>query len=249
MNAAPMRVYVVDDDLDTTECMRLLLKHWGHDVHVANRGREAIEQAPFVRPDLMLVDLGMPEVDGLTVAREVSQTAVLASTSLVALTGYADQKHRQQAFDAGFHECLTKPLPADELLKLLSRVQSRIAAAQERTSMAKEAAAATRDLNAKSRRTLDVPAALPAGSQALLAVETPPGADLVFVRLQKSGISDMIVLDDKNLAGQLRLWLRERGCRVGPVFEPSAGQFAFFTYSRRQTHTLLASHPSVRVQA
>lgn len=242
MNAtAPMCVFVVDDDLDSTECMRLLLKHWGHNVHVANQGRVAIEQAPFVKPDLMLVDLAMPEVDGLTVARQVRQAPVLASTALVALTGYADPKHREQAFEAGFDECLVKPLPADELQKLLARVRSRIDATRKRTSQAMEAAAASRELTEKekSRRRLEDQAA----KMALMPTDPAP----VFIRLQKSGISDMIVLEDWELAEQLRQWLRDRGCRVGPVFEPAAGEVAFFCYSRRQARTLLAAHPKVRI--
>jgi CheY-like chemotaxis protein len=109
-----MRVFVVDDDCATTECMSLLLKHWGHDVHVANHGSVAIEEAPRFKPDVMLVDLAMPVVDGLTVARRIREMPELVTTSLVALTGWSDTSHRQQALEAGFEECLTKPLPVDD---------------------------------------------------------------------------------------------------------------------------------------
>lgn len=224
--------------------MRLLFKHWGHEVHVSNRGREAIEQAPLLKPHIMFVDLGMPDIDGLTVARQLRQTPALGSTSLIAYTGYSDEERCQQALEAGFDECLVKPLPAEQLRKLLSGVQSRIAASQERTSVALATAAVTRDLNEKSRWGLDVPVVQPT-STAGLAV----GAKPISIRVQKSGISDIIVLEDRSLAAQIRQWLRERGCRVGPVFAPSAGQAAFFTYSRRQAQTLLASHPGVRIRA
>jgi CheY-like chemotaxis protein len=228
-----MRVMVVDDDRDTTECMRLLFKHWGHEVHVANEGAVAIEQAPIIRPDLMLIDLAMPKVNGLQVAREVRQVSELLHTSLVAVTGFADTPHREQALAAGFDECLVKPLPADQLLALLDRVRSRIAASQERTALALEAAATSRQLKANS-----LPETRTAG---------PLRAEATPVRIEKSGISDIVLLEDRATADRLRQWLRERGCRVGPVFEASAGQSAFFNYSRRQMRTLLRDHSDFRI--
>jgi hypothetical protein len=71
----------------------------------------------------------------------------------------------------------------------------------------------------------------------------------VSIRVQKSGISDVLVLEDRELAAKLRLWLKDRACRVGPLFEPSAGRFAFFNYSRRQARALLASHPTFRIES
>ena len=152
---APLRVFVVDDDQDTTESMRLLLKHWGHEVHVANDGFFAVEQAPNVKPDLMLVDLAMPKFDGLAVARRLRSEPALAEMPLVALTGYADPPHRQQALDAGFDECLIKPLPADDLLGLLDRVRTRIAASAELAKRTLEIAAKSRQQNQRSRQSLD----------------------------------------------------------------------------------------------
>ncbi|HVA48184.1 MAG TPA: response regulator [Pirellulales bacterium] len=230
MAVAPMRVLVVDDDRDTTECMRLLIRHWGHDVHVANQGSTAIEQAPLIKPDVMLVDLGMPQIDGLTVARNVRLVPDLATTSLVALTGYADEGHRQQALKAGFDEFLVKPLRVEALQALLERVRARVADSQERTAQAQEAAAKSRRLTAKSSHS---------------AAELP--GDPVPVHIQKSGISDLILLADRGAAEYLRQWLREQSCRVGPVFEPQPGQVAFYTYSRRQTRSLLSEHPKVRL--
>lgn len=134
MNAvAPLRVFVVDDDRDTTECMQLLLRHWGHEVHVANEARLAVEQARFVEPDLMLVDLHMPVLDGLAVARHIRDLPDLAQTTLVAVTGFADARHKEQALDAGFDEYLIKPLPAEVLKALLNRVGSRVTATRGRS--------------------------------------------------------------------------------------------------------------------
>jgi CheY-like chemotaxis protein len=240
---APMRVFVVDDDRDTTECMRLLIKQWGHEVHVANQAVTAIEQAPFVKPHVMLVDLAMPIVDGLTVARKVREVPDLASMSLVALTGYADPQHRQQALDAGFDEFLIKPLPIDQLQALLDRVRARVAKSQARTALSVEAAAASQDLKSKSLQTLDEP------SETTLRDTLALGDTSVMIRVQKSGISDIVILDDRGVADRLRSWLRDRGCRVGPVFEPAAGQVAFYVYSRRQARSLLAAHPKLQIES
>ena len=240
--AAPMRVFVVDDDFDTTECMRLLIKQWGHDVHVANEGTVAVEQAPQLKPDVMIVDLGMPVVDGLTVARRLRQMPELTTMSLVALTGWSDASHREQALEAGFDECLIKPLPVDDLLELLGRVASRVERSRERASAAVEAVATARDRSEQLRSDLHEPADLVADA---ISTDGAP----VSIRVQKTGISEILVLEDRVLAGKLRQWLRERGCRVGPVFEPSPGQVAFFTYSRRQTRALLAAHPRFRIDS
>jgi CheY-like chemotaxis protein len=227
-----MRVLVVDDDYDTTECMRLLLEHWGHDVHVANEGGVAVAQAPVFKPDLMLVDLAMPDVDGLQVARQVRQASELGHTSLVAVTGYADATHREQALTAGFDECLVKPLPLEQLLALLERVRTRVAA--------------SREYAARSRELVE------RGRQRASATSESQAADSMVrlgmpIRIQKSGIADVVGIDDREAANRLHKWLRERGCRLGPVFEPSPGSSAFFNYSRRQLRLLLRNHPELRL--
>jgi CheY-like chemotaxis protein len=243
MNAtAPMRVFVVDDDCGTTECLRLLMRHWGHEVDVANQGSAAIEQAPRFKPDLMLVDLSMPVVDGFTVARRIREIPDLGATSLVALTGWSDVSHQQQALEAGFDECLLKPPPLDDLSRLLSRVASRIAQTRRLASAAVEAAATARGQNRRSREGLQQPVPL---------IRTIRSADEVpvSIRVQTSGISDLFVLADRELADKLRRWLLERGCRVGPVFEPSPGEVAFYTYSRRQARALLAAQPRFSIES
>lgn len=237
MNAAlapPMRVFLVDDDRDTTECMSLLFKLWGHEVHVANEGKLAIEQAAFVKPDLMLIDLAMPIVDGLQVARAVRQYDALASMSLIAVSGYADTRHQQEALDAGFDECLVKPLPADDILALLARVRERIAATKQRAALSTEMVAISQEKQARSLAPLSTSSAvLPEAIPALIT---------------KSGISDVVSLSDRGAAERLRHWLRQRGCRVGPVFEPKPGEFAFFNYSRRQMRLALRDNAEFRIE-
>jgi CheY-like chemotaxis protein len=241
MNAlatSPMRVFVVDDDRDTTECMRLLLEHWGHDVHIANEGAVAVAQAPLIKPDLMLVDLGMPRVDGLQVARQVRQVSDLVHTSLVAVTGYADAPHREQALAAGFDECLVKPLPLEQLLALLERVRVRIAASGERAALSMKLVRQSRERTSAFRES--------ATGSAATAIDSA-GTATKPLRVDKSGISDVVHLPDREAAERLRQWLRERGCRLGPVFEPSPNDYAFFNYSRRQMRMVLRDHPEFRI--
>lgn len=237
---APVRVFVVDDDRDTTECMRLLIGHWGHDVHVANDGRAAIQEASRLKPDVMVIDLGMPVVDGLAVARSVRQLPDLASMSLVALTGYGDERHRQEALAAGFDEFMIKPLPMESLVALLQRVADRVASSRQLVDQAREAAAKSMEL--KARHSVQS-----AELAAELAAEPP--AEPVQVRIEKSGISDLVFVSDRPAAEHLRRWLREQACRVGPVFEPQPGKVAFYTYSRRQTRSLLGNHPKFRIES
>lgn len=218
LSALPICVYVVDDDRDTTECLRLLLEMGGHQVHVANGGAEAIEQAPRISPHLMLVDLGMPQVDGLQVVQRLRQNSTLAHTTFVAVTGYGDPPHIEQALKAGFDECAIKPLAGDDLQALLDRVRERVIQVKERCLQAREGA----DRNQER-------------------------AERVDVRIRKSGISEIFYFADRASAQELRGWLRQRGCRVGPVFEPDAGQIAFFNYSRHQARRLLRESPQFRI--
>lgn len=225
---SPVRVFVVDDDRDTTECVRMLLEIWGHDVHVANDGELAVEQAPRINPDLMMVDLGMPRVDGLEVARRVRQNSDLNHTSLVAVSGYADLRHRELALAAGYDEYLVKPLPAQEMQALLDRVRRRVVKSKQLAALAADAVRRSQERKAKS---LDAPEPT--------LCERATGLP---VTLRKSGISDVLSLSEREAAERLREWLKVRSCRVGPVFEQEGGQWAFFNYSRRQMRSVIANN-------
>jgi CheY-like chemotaxis protein len=122
--AVSLRVFVVDDCRDTADALRMLIKLWGHEVHVANDGATALEQAPQVKPDVVFLDLSMPAIDGATVARQMRQLAPTKSCRLIALTGWADAAHRQQAVDAGFDDYLVKPIAAERLRDLLEETEN-----------------------------------------------------------------------------------------------------------------------------
>jgi len=118
--AGPAHVLVVEDDRDTREMLRLTLEVAGHRVAVAGTGREAIERAVEMHPEVMLVDLGLPDVDGHEVARQVR--AVFGDAIfLVALTGYGRAEDVRQAEAAGFDAHVLKPANVENLASVLVR--------------------------------------------------------------------------------------------------------------------------------
>ena len=219
----PMRLLVVDDCDDTAVTMAFLLKRFGHEVVVAAGGEAALQQAPLFHPDAMFIDLAMPVVDGLTVARKLRQTAEFAETPLVAVSGYVDPEHRAQATAAGFTEFLAKPYSLDALQATISRLRGRIDASHTQAETMRSAAVRSRLLVAQSRQGLDD----------YWRTGRPIQRD-VPVSVAKSGISNILSLSQRPDAEELRQWLKDQRCRVGPVFEPAAGRFAFFVYSRRR---------------
>lgn len=149
------RVLVVDDCDDAAMTMALLLKYCGHEAAVAESGKAALRYAPVFHPDAMFIDLAMPEVDGLTVARQLRQTAEFAELPLVAVSGYVDPSHRAQATAAGFDEFLAKPYGLDALRVMMERVAGRINTSRKRSETSRLAAVQARQLTEQSRRELD----------------------------------------------------------------------------------------------
>lgn len=119
-HAPPAHVLLVEDDADTRDMLRLTLEVAGHRVAVAETGREAIERAAELRPEAMLVDLGLPDMDGHEVARRVRARAGPA-IFLVALTGYGRAEDVLRAEQAGFDAHVLKPATVDALASVLAR--------------------------------------------------------------------------------------------------------------------------------
>lgn len=128
-----LRIFVVEDDVDSANSLALLLRWLGHESHVAVDGAVALEIASVLQPDLMLIDLAMPNLDGCELAMRLRERDEFAKTPLVAVSGYVDGKHRQQAADAGFDDFLGKPYTADDLQQLFNRLQPKFAS-QKRLS-------------------------------------------------------------------------------------------------------------------
>ena len=113
------RILVIEDHRDAAESLRMLLEILGHEVRVAFTGREGIEAALEWKPDVVLSDIGLPELDGYEVARRLRQEPSLANVLLVALTGYNGDDDRRRSKDAGFDHHLVKPADVRELQRVL----------------------------------------------------------------------------------------------------------------------------------
>lgn len=120
--AGPRRVLVVDDHKDSALSLARVLRHWGHDVRVVHEGASAIEEAGTYPFDLVLLDIGLPGMDGYQVAghlRELTGAGVTGPV-LVALTGYGQEEDLRRAWRAGFDLHMVKPVSLDDLRQLLS---------------------------------------------------------------------------------------------------------------------------------
>jgi PAS domain S-box-containing protein len=117
--AAARHILIVEDNADAREMLAKLLSLLGHRVEVAATGPEGVERAVELRPEVALIDLGLPGMDGVEVARAV-RAALGRSIRLVALTGHAGEEHRRQSLEAGFDDYLAKPVEMEELTKLLA---------------------------------------------------------------------------------------------------------------------------------
>lgn len=110
---------VIEDDEDGRETLRLLLEIQGHEVDVAEDGQRGMAKALTARPDVVLVDIGLPDMDGYSVARQLREHGDVGMV-IVALTGYGASTDRQQALAAGFNAHLVKPVEPGALTRLLT---------------------------------------------------------------------------------------------------------------------------------
>lgn len=114
-----MRLVYAEDDPFVRETIASMLVAFGVDVYEARDGGEAIVLCKTFAPDAALLDLGMPNMDGLETARRIRELEGNRHTRIVALTGYADDEHFRLAELAGFDAFLAKPVTADAVLKAL----------------------------------------------------------------------------------------------------------------------------------
>jgi signal transduction histidine kinase/CheY-like chemotaxis protein len=116
----PARLLLVDDNQDALRALSVLLELEGHEVTTSDNGRDAIRLMSEKHPEVAIVDVGMPEMDGFEVARTVRLNHRLDDMVLVALTGYASESDKSRALAAGFDFHLTKPLSLDKLQYILA---------------------------------------------------------------------------------------------------------------------------------
>jgi CheY-like chemotaxis protein len=120
-----LRLLIVDDSRDVVETLSLLLKHEGFEVQVAYDGQQAIEVALAFHPDVFILDLGMPILDGFQVAKQLRAMPEFEHSTFVALTGHSEQVDLDDASKAQFDEYVLKPPKMSLLLTILSEVSSK----------------------------------------------------------------------------------------------------------------------------
>jgi CheY-like chemotaxis protein len=122
--AGTRNVLVVDDNVDAAECIGVMLKLSGHQVEVVHDGFEAVEAARRHKPDVILLDIGLPGRDGYEVARILRRESDLKNTKIIAVSGYGKEEDRALSKQAGMDDHLTKPVDHDRLEEVLRAVAS-----------------------------------------------------------------------------------------------------------------------------
>jgi CheY-like chemotaxis protein len=122
--AHPLRLLVVDDNVDAAATLAMLLEACGYEVMVENDSLRALERAKKECPDVALLDIGLPEMDGNELARRLRAEPCTRSSLLVAITGYGQEQDRRAALEAGFDHHMVKPVDLDRLAAILAELAS-----------------------------------------------------------------------------------------------------------------------------
>jgi CheY-like chemotaxis protein len=119
-SARRKRILVVDDNVDSAEMMRTMLQSVGHEVTIAHDGAEALAVAQEFSPEIALLDIGLPVMDGYELGKRLHATTTAARCRLIALTGYGQEQDRALSQSAGFEAHLVKPIDMSNLLQLIA---------------------------------------------------------------------------------------------------------------------------------
>ena len=122
-DGAGRRILIADDNVDVAESFEVMLQMFGHDVRTAFDGLEALEVAEEFRPEIIVLDVGMPKLDGYETARRIRQKPWGRDVVLIAVTGWGNEKDKSQSAAAGFDVHLVKPVDADTILKSLTTLE------------------------------------------------------------------------------------------------------------------------------
>jgi PAS domain S-box-containing protein len=123
--SAARRILIVDDNADGAESLSMLLQFDGHETMMANDGRAALEVAERFRPDVILLDIGLPGMNGYEVCRHIRATEWGSGIAVVALTGWGQEEDRNRSREAGFDTHMVKPVDHDALTRLLASIPAR----------------------------------------------------------------------------------------------------------------------------
>ncbi len=126
MKNLPTKILIVDDEPDIIEILKYNLNNEGYDVKSANNGIKAIEKAKKFIPDIILLDVMMPEMDGIEACVELKKISTLSNTRIIFLSARGEDFTQIAAFDAGADDYLTKPVKPKILIKKISSISKRI---------------------------------------------------------------------------------------------------------------------------
>lgn len=114
------RILIVDDNLDSARSLAEVLSLTGNETFVAHDGVEAVAAAEMQRPDVILLDIGLPKLNGYDACRQIRMKPWAANILIIALTGWGQEEYRRKSAEAGFDGHLVKPVDLTELMKLLT---------------------------------------------------------------------------------------------------------------------------------
>ena len=136
MNSKSLQILVVDDNIDAATTVVWLLESMGYDnCAVAHDGPQALELARELQPEVILLDLGLPGMNGYEVCRELRRNKLFADTLIIAQTGWGEERNREMAYFAGFNHHFVKPADPTALLSCIEKwLRERPVAAEARTS-------------------------------------------------------------------------------------------------------------------
>jgi CheY-like chemotaxis protein len=118
----PLRILLVDDDVDSADMFGMLLTSWGHEVVTRYDPHQAIDTAAAIHPDLVLLDIGMPRLNGYDTCKEIRHSCRDRAPVMVAISGFVKREDRARSREAGFDAHMAKPVDPTSLQNLLSMV-------------------------------------------------------------------------------------------------------------------------------
>lgn len=119
------RILIVEDNMDTYELVRFILEKNGYETFLAVNGRDGVNAATKQKPDLIIMDLSMPEMDGWTAARLIKQNSKTSYIPLIALTAHVLPGDRERAVEAGCNDYITKPMDLLDLVEAVDHWMSK----------------------------------------------------------------------------------------------------------------------------
>jgi CheY-like chemotaxis protein len=119
-------ILIVDDNVDAADTLSIYLDSVGHRLHVAYEGQRGLALAEETAPDVLLLDIGLPDIDGYQLAQRLRTLPQTADATLIALTGYGQDSDRERSIAAGFDHHLTKPVDVEALVRLLATRRQKI---------------------------------------------------------------------------------------------------------------------------